>query len=92
MDIGHKAVASENPLHRRLAFLNVQGAELISHSEEHLVVRVRDISNHSIGDVWYAAPYHICPTVALYEQLEVIENGYRTQQWDVTARKRRINF
>lgn len=92
LDIGHKAVASENPLHRRLEFLNVNEAELVSHSEEHLVVRVKDTAKHSIGDVWYAVPYHVCPTVALYEELEVIENGYRAQQWEVTARKRKINF
>jgi D-threonine aldolase len=92
LDLGHKAVASENPLHQRLRFLNIANVELIGHSEEHLVVRVKNTSRHKIGDVWYAAPYHICPTVALYNEIEVIENGYRTQQWKVIARNRKIDF
>ena len=92
LDMGHKAVASENPLHQRLHFLNVDRAELISHSEEHLTVRVADTSNHHIGEVWYAIPYHICPTVALYNEVDVIEYSYRTQQWKVIARNRRINY
>jgi D-serine deaminase-like pyridoxal phosphate-dependent protein len=92
LDIGHKAVASENPLHQRLHFLNNDSIELISHSEEHLVVRVPDSSKHFIGEVWYAVPYHICPTVALYDEVEVIEDGYRTEQWKVVARNRKINY
>ena len=92
LDIGHKAVASENPLHQRLHFLNIEDVALVSHSEEHLVVRVVDTSKHSIGDTWYAIPHHICPTVALYNELEVIEAGYRTKQWNVLARNRKINF
>jgi D-threonine aldolase len=92
LDIGHKAVASENPLHQRLQFLNVDIVGLITHSEEHLVVRVEDTARHYIGEVWYAVPYHICPTVALYNELEVVEDGYRTQQWKVIARNRKINY
>jgi D-serine deaminase-like pyridoxal phosphate-dependent protein len=92
LDVGHKAVSSENPLHQRLHFLNENSIELVSHSEEHLVVRVPDTSKHFVGEVWYAVPYHICPTVALYSEVEVIDHGYRTQQWKVIARSRRINF
>ena len=92
LDIGHKAVASENPLHQRLHFLNIEDVVLISHSEEHLVVSVLDTAKHNIGDIWFAVPYHICPTVALYNEVEVIEAGYRTKQWNVSARNRKINF
>lgn len=92
LDLGHKAVASENPLNKRLRFLNVDNAELISHSEEHLVVKVMDTSCHHIGDIWYAIPYHICPTMALHQHLMVIENKYFTKEWEVVARKRKINF
>ena len=92
LDIGHKAVASENALPQRLHFLNIEDVVLVSHSEEHLVVRVADTNRHSIGDTWYAIPHHICPTVALYNEVEVIENGYRTMQWNVLARNRKINF
>lgn len=92
LDLGHKAVASENLLNKRVRFLNVDNAALISHSEEHLVVKVIDTSCHHIGNVWYAIPYHICPTVALHQKLMVIENKYFTKEWEVVARKRKINF
>lgn len=92
LDLGHKAVASENPLHKRLKFLTDDPVELISHSEEHLVVKVANTGRYNIGDVWYAVPYHICPTVALHHKLQVIENGYCTKEWEVIARNRKINF
>ena len=92
LDLGHKAVASENPLHNRLQFLNVESATLISHSEEHLVVEVADTAKHFLGEVWYAIPYHICPTVALHQALNVIVDGKCMGEWDIVARNRKINF
>ena len=92
LDLGYKAVGSENPLNQRVQFLNIENAEPESQSEEHLVVKVPDTREHNLGDVWYAMPYHICSTVALYGDLQVIENGFRTNQWKVTARNRKIIF
>lgn len=92
LDLGHKAVASENPLQQRLLFLNIDDAILVSHSEEHLVVRVQNTAKYNIGEVWYAVPYHICPTVALHQELQVIEQGKATKEWQVVGRNRRINI
>jgi D-serine deaminase-like pyridoxal phosphate-dependent protein len=44
------------------------------------------------GDVLYGIPYHICPTVALYERLIAVENGEATGEWKVLARDRRISL
>ncbi len=90
LDLGHKAVAAENPLHQRLTFINKEGVELVSQSEEHLVVRVADSAKYRIGELWYAIPYHICPTVALYNELQVVENKQVTQEWVVCARNRKL--
>jgi D-serine deaminase-like pyridoxal phosphate-dependent protein len=92
LDLGHKAVASENPLHKRVRFLNEPSAELISHSEEHLVVKIKDSSKYQIGDVWYGLPWHICPTVALHQELQVVEDGFIEKQWQVEARNRKISI
>jgi len=92
LDLGYKAVGSENPLNQRVQFLNVENAEPESQSEEHLVVKVPDTTKHKVGEEWYALPFHICPTVALYSDLQVIENGIRTNQWKIIARNRRINY
>ena len=91
LDLGHKSVAAENPL-PRVQFLNVPDAEQLRQSEEHLVVRVADTRQHSVGEVWYAVPVHVCPTVALYEAVFVIEDGFFTKKWQVIARNRQIRF
>ncbi len=90
LDMGHKAVASENPLHQRLYFINKEGVELVSHSEEHLVVRVADATKYAIGELWYAIPHHICPTVALHHELQIVENKQVIKEWTVCARDRKL--
>lgn len=91
IDLGHKAVAAENPL-PRVHFLNAADAEPTAQSEEHLVLKVPDSSKYPIGTVLYGVPVHICPTVALYDKAYVTENKRIADQWEVIARKRKINF
>ncbi|HTN08635.1 D-TA family PLP-dependent enzyme [Agriterribacter sp.] len=90
-DLGHKAVAAENPL-PRVHFLNAPDAVPTGQSEEHFVLRVPNASSYHTGDVLYGVPVHICPTVALYDKAYVVENKKITTQWEVVARKRTINF
>lgn len=92
VDLGHKAVASENPLTNRVYFLNAPDSKAISHSEEHMILSVPDTSIYKPGDVLYGVPVHICPTVNLYERAVLIENAQATKLWRVTARDRMINF
>jgi D-serine deaminase-like pyridoxal phosphate-dependent protein len=93
VDLGHKAVAAENPIDRRFQFLNLKQYELLSQSEEHGVVRVADADWDSIqlGDLFYALPYHICPTVALHEDVTVIEKRTVLGKWPIQARRRMIS-
>ncbi|CCH52271.1 alanine racemase domain protein [Fibrisoma limi BUZ 3] len=90
IDLGHKGVAAENPIDKRVRFLNLTGYELLSQSEEHGVLQVEDWDALQVGDLLYGVPYHICPTVNLYEELYVAENQEVRETWQVTARKRRI--
>jgi D-serine deaminase-like pyridoxal phosphate-dependent protein len=90
-DLGHKSVAAENTIDKRVHFLNTENVEFIGQSEEHLVLKVDDSSAYKIGDVLYGAPYHICPTVALYERVIVVENNEAYDEWKVMARDRKIN-
>ena len=91
LDLGHKSVAAENPL-PRVKFLNAPEAEPLSQSEEHMVVKVPSSELYSIGDVFYGLPVHICPTCALYEQAQVVENKRADTTWRVVARDRSIQF
>jgi D-serine deaminase-like pyridoxal phosphate-dependent protein len=89
-DLGHKSVAAENPF-PRVHFLNAPDVTPFSQSEEHLVLKVADSSAFKVGDVLYAVPVHICPTVALYEKAVVVENNEAVTTWKVIARDRKIN-
>lgn len=94
LDMGTKAIASEMPF-PRAQFVNCPDLEAVFQSEEHLNVRLSVNSGMAlpkIGDLLYALPYHICPTVALYDHVWVVRDGKVTDQWQVQARKRKINF
>ncbi|MFD1768734.1 D-TA family PLP-dependent enzyme [Sphingobacterium suaedae] len=88
VDLGHKAIASENPLEQRCAFLNAAGLTPVSQSEEHLVLSHNEGDRFRIGDVLYVIPTHICPTVAQYNKMLMISNRQKTQEWPVNARDR----
>lgn len=90
VDLGHKSVAAENPL-PRVYFLNASEAVPIAQSEEHLVLEVPDSSKYKTGDVFYGVPWHICPSVALYENAHVVQNNQITGFWKVVARNREIS-
>lgn len=91
-DLGHKSVAAENPISKRIFFLNLSDYNVRSQSEEHLVVEVKNSENIHVGDVLYGVPYHVCPTVALYDEAVVVENGNVIDKWNVIARKKKISI
>ena len=91
VDLGHKSVASENEMGKRVYFLNAMELKPISHSEEHLVLETKQGHCFKPGDVLYGLPFHICPTVALYDTVYKIENGNMTGEWKNIARDRKIS-
>jgi D-serine deaminase-like pyridoxal phosphate-dependent protein len=90
-DLGHKSIASEMS-HPRLQFLDLDTEGVVNHSEEHLVLSTGEPDRYSEGDLVYALPVHICPTMALHEQVYVVRNRYVTETWRVVARKRLISI
>ncbi|MEO6178113.1 MAG: D-TA family PLP-dependent enzyme [Flavobacterium circumlabens] len=93
IDIGYKAVASENPIDKRLVILNDENLIPTAHSEEHLIIENRGKNEYAIGDTIYAQPYHVCPTCALYDSVQVVNAAHEIcDQWQVAARSRKINI
>ncbi len=88
VDLGHKALAAENPIQKRVLFLNIGAYELLSQSEEHGVLKVKNWEKFRIGDVIYGIPYHICPTVNLHREIGVIKNGILSEHWKTIAGER----
>ncbi|MEO1652347.1 MAG: D-TA family PLP-dependent enzyme [Bacteroidota bacterium] len=94
LDLGHKSVAAENPIDKRIRFLNLGTYELKSQSEEHGVVQVPiDLWKQlKVGQELYGVPYHVCPTVNLYDEAYVIADHRQQEVWEVLGRKRRIEI
>lgn len=89
-DLGHKSVAAENDISKRIFFLNAEDLKAVGQSEEHLVLETNKEHSHKVGDLLYGLPYHICPTVALYERVYTVENGLVNGEWKNIARDRKI--
>lgn len=90
-DLGHKSVAAENEIVRRIFILGEHQLAPVSQSEEHLVLKNESLVVYAPGDILYGLPFHICPTVALYERVLTVDNGIVTGEWLNTARDRKIN-
>ena len=91
LDLGHKAVASENPLDKRVRFLNAPEATCVGQNEEHLVIELPEGHGLGVGDVLYGVPWHVCPTVALHQEANVIDEKHDwVDRWPIAARGRRL--
>lgn len=91
-DLGHKSVAAENEIGKRIFFLNAEGLKPVGQSEEHLVLETSGSHSLKVGDIFYGLPYHVCPTVALYERVVTVENGKTTGEWRNVARDRKLTI
>lgn len=92
LDLGHKSIAAERELKTRVHLVNAPKLEVVGQSEEHLVVEAGSGHGYKTGDVIYGMPYHVCPTVALYERAITIENGKVSGEWKNIARDRKISI
>lgn len=92
LDLGHKAVAAENPITRRVFFPSLPEAAFVSQSEEHLVVRIRDRDKWPVGTALLGLPIHVCPTVALHQEARMVVNhAVSGEIWAISARDRRLS-
>ena len=91
LDLGHKAVSAENPITKRVFFKDLPEYEVISQSEEHLVLKTPLAAQFKVGDILYGTPWHVCPTVALYNEAQIIENGTHTDTWTIARGRRLLN-
>ena len=90
-DLGTKAVASDPPAGKRVVLLDFPEYEAVAHNEEHFVVETASASQYQPGDLVYALPTHICPTMALHREVLVAESGRIVGKWEVVARDRMLS-
>jgi D-serine deaminase-like pyridoxal phosphate-dependent protein len=92
IDLGHKSIASENELQKRVYFPDYPELKPFGQNEEHMVIEVGNEHQFKVGDVLYALPIHVCPTVALYDRAQIVKDGDVIGTWRVIARDRQINY
>lgn len=92
IDAGHKAMAAENSIDKRIHFLTNEKLKPVGQSEEHLVLQQEDKKEYLVGDCLYGLPYHVCPTVNLYDRVFTVENRKVTGDWRNVARDRIIQY
>lgn len=90
-DLGHKHLASEMNFPRVL-LLEGEVCSQIGQSEEHLMVQCPNDEMFTVGDVAYAIPVHICPTVAKYKEVLTVVDGCLSGAWQVAARNLKIKI
>jgi D-serine deaminase-like pyridoxal phosphate-dependent protein len=91
-DLGTKAVCADPPAGKRCVVLGLENATAVTHNEEHLVLETPEAEKWQPGDVAYAIPAHVCPTVALHRWAHVVENGKVVDKWEIAARDREVTI
>jgi D-serine deaminase-like pyridoxal phosphate-dependent protein len=90
LDVGYKAVASDNP-DPRVVLIGLPDAKMVVHNEEHMAIETPQAAKYQVGDVLYGIPWHVCPTSALYKEAIVVQAGRAGGTWPVVARDRRLS-
>lgn len=95
LDCGYKGIAGDPPGPERGRLAGIEHCHPILQSEEHWVFQMDtgfEDAAPPVGAVVYAVPRHVCPCALLYPSVLVAEGGAITEEWEVTARDRKINF
>lgn len=87
-DLGNKSVAADPLLAKRVFLLDVGEYTVVGQNEEHLIIETPHADQFTPGDIVYALPGHVCPSVALHREVLVAENGKIVGRWGVAARDR----
>jgi len=92
LDLGCKGIASD-PAGDRGVIAGLLEAKPVFQSEEHWVFSLpENIERPAIGSECYVIPTHICPSSALYAEIQVAQGGKITERWQVSARNRKITY
>jgi D-serine deaminase-like pyridoxal phosphate-dependent protein len=92
LDLGYKGIASDPPGDRGV-IAGMEEAKPLFQSEEHWVFSLPEgMELPAIGSECYVIPTHICPTSALYPEIQAARGGKITETWQVSARNRRLSY
>lgn len=84
-DAGHKAVSADAGV-PTCSVLDHEDWTPLKPSEEHLPISVPSSAVPAIGEQLYLLPRHICPTVNLFDEALLVQNGEIAGAQPITAR------
>ena len=88
-DLGTKAIASDPAFADRVRLLGDLDLEPMFQSEEHWVARVKSGRMPAVGEVFYAIPWHVCPTSAMYEKIAAVDEKRVISRYFLVASRQR---
>ncbi len=88
LDIGYKAISAEHQ--QPVLLFGIPDHTLVGHNEEHMMIEVPNTDEYKVGELLYAIPHHICPTVALHDSAMIVKDNEIIDQWEIVGRKRKI--
>lgn len=95
LDLGYKGISSETPMAGRGKIFGIEHCYAFAQSEEHWVFHMDEGyegERPNVGETVYVIPRHVCPCAVLYPSVLIADNGEITEEWEVTARNRKINY
>ena len=95
LDLGYKGIAGDPPATNRGVIVGLEHCRAVMQNEEHWVFRMDEGFEEQIppvGSVLYVIPRHVCPCAMLYPSILIAEGGEIVDEWEVTARNRKITF
>ncbi len=94
LDLGYKAIAAD-PKGARGRIVGLEHYQEFLQNEEHWCFSMEkgyENACPTVGQELFVIPTHICPTSALYPSVFVVEKGRIVDEWEVTARNRKLMF
>lgn len=95
LDLGYKGIASDPSVDRRGIIVGHENVESVFQNEEHWVFRMKEGFEEDapvVGDVLFVIPWHVCPSVAMYDHAVIVQEKRFVGTWGITARDRKISI
>ena len=95
IDCGCKAIASDPSGPDKGVLVGSDHCRPVLQCEEHWVFQMDpgfEDRRPAIGSTVYVIPRHVCPCAPLYPSVLVASRGEIVDEWEITARNRRIKF
>jgi D-serine deaminase-like pyridoxal phosphate-dependent protein len=87
LDVGTKGVAVDQGVYPEV--VSHEGVKVVSMSEEHAVLKGEGVKGMELEERVVLAPYHVCPTIDLWDEATLVKGGKAVGVLRIDARGRK---